>query len=821
MNNIQCISDSYLCSNCGACFVVCPKDAIEFKRTSMGRLYASVKDECIKCGLCKKVCPSIDSIGIRNKFLDKYYGIIENTYVGRGTDKFIFENAQSGGGVTSVVKFLFEKRRIDAAILCKMSIGNPPSVEGIIVTSIEQLRQCQKSCYTPVPLLCALKGIEERESVAVVGLPCHIEGVSLIQSQFPKYNNIKYKFGLVCDRTLSDAIQKVVLSYAEENPYLIHWRDKSGVNGESTYKEAPIILEDSEHNKSVLPKYYRTRLKEFFTAPRCRICSDKLNIHADIVFGDPWGIEGVDWEKGDSLFLTRSKMGEQLLLDVVEAGYLSIREIPVRPVLRGQHIYQRRYLVASSSQALSKHVKCEESYLLSEKQSLNISSKDVSDANMLIESYISREQLANREIIEEAREILNKVSFKSKQSMFTRLKKRFSVHKNKRGYTVLLSGVETENKGAELMLYAIIQELERRHPEANVYIEKQCVKQGLRYIKSPINIQFIVTTGVMNLFSKAHILGILNRFGLYWSKLDTISAIGNVDLYLDGSGLLFSDQRKRSKQTNSILGHRLKHLHKSGSRIVYLPQAFGPIQMQETKEAVRLLDKYADLVFAREKVSFDYLSPHIKNRNKFHISTDFTSLVSGIMPKQYEYLRDAVCVIPNERMISKGVVSKGAYLNLLSNIVEACLAQGKKVYMLNHEGKKDEELAYDCKKNISSDISVVSGLNALEVKGLIASSYLVISSRFHGLASSLNSCVPCLATSWNHKYEELYKDFGVDSCVLPLDDNERAIKMVQEMLDPTMNTKTREKLDYARLSINSQVKKMWEQIWDLEHHYTH
>ncbi len=815
MNNIKSISDSYLCSNCGACFAVCPKDAIEFKRTSMGRLYASVKDVCIECGLCKKVCPSIDSIGIRNRYPDKFYGVIEGTYVGRSTEKSIFENAQSGGGVTAVVKYLFEKGKIDAALLCRMSIGNPPIVEAFVATEKEQLGLCQKSCYTPVPLLSALSSIRDKESVAVVGLPCHIEGVSLIQAQFSKYDNIKYKLGLVCDRTLTDTIQKLVLSYSEDKACLIHWRDKKGVEGGPNYKTAPIVLEYAEQEKKALPRYYRTRLKDFFTSPRCRVCSDKLNIHADIVFGDPWGVDGVNWIDGDSLIITRSQIGEQVIIDAVQDGYLDLKEVPMRPVLRGQHIYQRRYLVSSASQALSRHVKSDESYLLNNDSNIQVDSKNIDEANKLIEDFIAREKNNEKENVAEAREQLSKVSHKTTQSIFTRLKRRLFPHKRKDGYTVLLSGVETENKGAELMLYAILQELERSHPEATVYIERNRVKQGLRYIKSPINIQFITPTGTMKLFSKIHAVGILNRLGLYWSKLDTINAAGKVDLYIDGSGLYFSDQMRISKLTNSILRHRLKHLRKSGSKIVYLPQAFGPLLLQETKEAIALLDKYANLVFARERVSYDYLEPLITNSDKFRISTDFTSLVSGRFPKQFEHLKCAVCVIPNERMISKGVISREAYLKFLASTVESCLSHGKRVYLLNHEGKKDEELAYICQKSISGDVPVVSGLNALEVKGLIASSYLVISSRFHGVASSLNSCVPCLATSWNHKYAELYKDFGLDSHLLPLEDEGKCISMVNEMLDETVNTKIREELARACPGIKNQVQDMWKQIWAL------
>ena len=35
---------------------------------------------------------------------------------------------------------------------------------------------------------------------------------------------------------------------------------------------------------------------------------------------------------------------------------------------------------------------------------------------------------------------------------------------------IVLSGIETNNKGAELMLYAILQEIERKYPNAEVFV---------------------------------------------------------------------------------------------------------------------------------------------------------------------------------------------------------------------------------------------------------------------------------------------------------------------------------------------------------------
>ena len=54
---------------------------------------------------------------------------------------------------------------------------------------------------------------------------------------------------------------------------------------------------------------------------------------------------------------------------------------------------------------------------------------------------------------------------------------------------IVLDGVETNNKGAELMFYAILQEIERRYPDATVYINAQRVKQGFSYLKTSLKLK--------------------------------------------------------------------------------------------------------------------------------------------------------------------------------------------------------------------------------------------------------------------------------------------------------------------------------------------
>jgi len=381
---------------------------------------------------------------------------------------------------------------------------------------------------------------------------------------------------------------------------------------------------------------------------------------------------------------------------------------------------------------------------------------------------------------------------------------------------IVLSGVETNNKGAELMFYAILQELERRHPDADVYLSRSMIKQGLEYMHTSINLHYIPEPMISKLCSKLKVTPVLNKLGIRSAYLNNYCHVKNPDYFIDGSGLLFSDQRINHDGVAKSWYYRLRYLHKKGVKIVFLPQAFGPLTKDCTIRTIKALDKYADLIYAREKVSYDNLIAIVGNKGHIRMSTDFTSLVDGIVPTEYDYLRGRVCVIPNVQMINKGILTKEYYFNILHEIISACTKSGFGVYFLSHEAEKDERLIRDYLSTYDDKIDVVTGLNALQVKGLISTAYLVISSRFHGVASSLNTQVPCLSTSWNHKYAELYKDYGLESGVLPMDNIDEMKKIIAIALNKENRDAISIQLSKAKGGIRKQAKNMWNEIWNVQ-----
>ena len=375
---------------------------------------------------------------------------------------------------------------------------------------------------------------------------------------------------------------------------------------------------------------------------------------------------------------------------------------------------------------------------------------------------------------------------------------------------IVLSGVETQNKGAELMLYSILQEIERKWPDTVVYIPNTYFKQGLGYVKTSLKVKFWPYDRALRLLR-----GVLGRLHLPTKRFLNTFIVPGADYFLDASGFHFSDQKRnftpaKVKRWNVLL----QKYSKQGTKIVFLPQAFGPAKKDNTLNGLKCISKYADLIMPRERVSYNYLEQSgVMDMRKVVLCSDFTSLAKGSFPSGYEHLRNGVCLIPNMRMIDTGACPIEDYINLMSNIIVTALKTGHPVYLLNHEDVKDEQLAIKCKADVKQRIEVVTGLNALQVKGMIASAYMVVSSRFHGVASSLNSCVPCLATSWSHKYQELFRDYDLEGSVLPLDNITLAVEKVNEYLDEANNVKIRQHLVQRLPSIQDKTRQMWDLVW--------
>ena len=376
---------------------------------------------------------------------------------------------------------------------------------------------------------------------------------------------------------------------------------------------------------------------------------------------------------------------------------------------------------------------------------------------------------------------------------------------------IVVSGVEGVNKGAELMLYAILKEIEIRFPDAIVYLPIAQFPHGLKKIQTSLQLRQSPNRFVRFL-GKYHITGLLARLGWRSKYLYNLYPVKGAKYYLDASGLFFSDQMISSEIIAKDLNLLLNGYHSQGTKVIYLPQAFGPFQQIPSRNAVEVALGYSDLVCVRDEKSHEYLmslgNVH-KNIKKYY---DFTGTLQGTVPIQYQYLSGRVCLILNTQIIRKGIMCEEEYLNLFKHIIKVVYDNGYEAFVLDHAN--DYDLSKKCCSMVTNDIPIVSGLDALAIKGIISQSYLCISSRFHGVVSSFSSCVPCLTTSWNHKYQELLNLYEMNDALLSTSRVECADK-VNQYLSKEKNQSVRKKLCFKKEMINNNIEEMWKHVWSI------
>lgn len=374
---------------------------------------------------------------------------------------------------------------------------------------------------------------------------------------------------------------------------------------------------------------------------------------------------------------------------------------------------------------------------------------------------------------------------------------------------VEIRGVGFVNKGAELMLHAVLQKMQDRYPDA-------------KFVMTPsLNVSPYIKRAKLGLYQKVT----YQKFGIEWGNLAKLitkkrrSIYGlvldsDIDLVLDAAGFAHGDQWgvKNTLKLNNLT----KKWKSNKIKVVLLPQAFGPFENDDIKNNMKEIAQNIDLIFAREDMSYDYLSSIIDNKSKIYNMPDFTNLVSGIKPDNFNNNENNFCIIPNYKMESKSWSDgKGDYLTFIVKCIEYLRKSGKKPFILVHEGKKDMALAKKISDNVG-ELTILYEDDALKVKGIIGSCDGVIGSRFHSLVSALSQSIPTLGTSWSHKYQMLFEDYNFKDGIVQLDASD---KQIEEKIDILINPVKKDEL-ISNLTIKSkelkeQSNNMWEKVFSV------
>lgn len=380
--------------------------------------------------------------------------------------------------------------------------------------------------------------------------------------------------------------------------------------------------------------------------------------------------------------------------------------------------------------------------------------------------------------------------------------------------TIEVKGIGFANKGAELMLFAIIDQFQQRGVDARFVTDPIGdfsrrsafgLWQKTRYVRKQIN-----WLRPLNLLPSSirEILGLIRE--------------SEVDVVLDASGFSYGDQWNnsvaRDRLASSIIG-----FNKRNVPVVLLPQALGPFQKPGNRKTFQHILQHADLVFPRDSHSFSFVSDLVPEQSRGHITQcpDFTNLISGIPDAEFDPKHHQVCFIPNSKMVEKRSDGDN-YIEFMVAAINTAIASNSKPFILIHEQDADRKLTEKLQSKITQPIPVLDPQHALKIKWIIGRSRLVISSRFHGLVSALSQGIPVIATGWSHKYQELLNDYQCPEQLFDVSaDTEAAIKSLQLLIsDDKHRTELVERIVLSGQWQRDAATAMWDKVFSLIHERT-
>lgn len=374
-----------------------------------------------------------------------------------------------------------------------------------------------------------------------------------------------------------------------------------------------------------------------------------------------------------------------------------------------------------------------------------------------------------------------------------------------------VQGVEFVNKGAELMLHAIVQHLDRYDAQAIVAanLERRYRNQAGR---AKVNLEYL--TWINNRLPNSG--PIINGLaGLIPSPLRrNLQLVLNqeIDVLLDASGFSYTDQWGAAYAQR--MANKLSRLKAEGKKIILLPQAFGPFENPEVKSAFEVILANSDLVFARDRVSYDYVEQFAGAESKLSLAPDFTNLVTGRVPDSFVAQERSVCIVPNVRMLDKTSPEvRDKYLTFIANCIQCSFDLDLNPFIMVHQTGKDYEIALDLQTKFDGRFPVIAEADPLAIKGILGQCFLVISSRFHGIVSSLSQGVPCLATGWSHKYQMLFEDYRCPQLLMnPLFEPSEIKAKIELVTTEPSRSEIVETIQIAAQEQKKMSQSMWQKV---------
>lgn len=309
---IKSVCDLDKCTGCGLCAYKCPVRCISMQEGLLGHLYPNINRKvCIKCGLCKKICPSLNP---------KEFNIIENAYACWSKDYNEYKTCTSGGIATELSKFIIE----NGGVVYGCSVLPGINVNHIRVDSKDDLYKLKGSKYVQSSLKEVWRkvsdDIKNGNNVLFIGTPCQ---VAAIKNMFNRVPDNLFLVDLICHGVPSLAALKRHVNFILNNKCYdnIIFRDGSPEYILKVYNKDKLLYYSNATNQRYHDWYLNAFLDSYILRRSCYNCLyARPQRVGDMTIGDFWGLGNKEdahmipaHSFGCSVVLTNNLKGETLL----------------------------------------------------------------------------------------------------------------------------------------------------------------------------------------------------------------------------------------------------------------------------------------------------------------------------------------------------------------------------------------------------------------------------------------------------------------------------------------------------------------------------
>ena len=320
------------CIGCAACLTICPVDVFDY----VDEQPVDTRTEaCVYCVLCVDVCPVLRPIdrdvGSLLEFcepaIDEGFGRYAYGAYARATDHEILARGQDGGVVSAMLVHAIAAGELAGAVLGDVLVDDNQIGTHRLATDREAVLACAASRYTYSPNTVALQEAMRRDvaPIAVVGVPCQVDGVRLQQHSSIRLEmanwyrkNVTLVMGLFCSEAFThESLDKLGEMIGQPRERI----DNINIKG-----KVVVRLDDGEVVTASLKEYRK------FARPACLYCLDYGAENADIAFG---GIGLDDW----TFTLIRTERGHEAYQRALAEGVIVERPLEDEP--RGMFLLDR------------------------------------------------------------------------------------------------------------------------------------------------------------------------------------------------------------------------------------------------------------------------------------------------------------------------------------------------------------------------------------------------------------------------------------------------------------------------------------------------